>query len=81
MPDYLWDHCKELKYDSPVFITPPWEAIYRRDLERKEDFSTAIKAHKGLEWVYSELGYTLIPVPMGSVSWRAAYILDHLGIH
>jgi predicted ATPase len=80
-PDYLWNQCVNLSYHKQVFITPPWEAIFQGDSERKEDFATAIKVHKGLESVYLELGYTLIPVPMGSVISRATFILDQLGMH
>ncbi len=78
--DELWKLCEEHKYFRLVFITPPWEAIFRKDPERKEDFVAAIRVHKALESIYSELGYQLIPVPMGSIKQRADFILNHPGI-
>ena len=65
------------KYHSKIFITPPWEAIFQRDNERKEDFVAAIKVHKCLESIYSTLGYELVAVPMGSIAWRAEFVLKH----
>ena len=68
---------KEHLYTNKIFITPPWEAIFQRDNERKEDFIAAIKVHKCLESIYSDLGYELIAVPMGSIAWRAEFVLRH----
>jgi len=33
-----------------------------------------------LEEVYTQLGYTLIAVPMGSIKQRADFVLKHLSI-
>lgn len=79
VPETLWNDCLAHRYHTTVFITPPWEAIFHRDEERKEDFMTAIKVHKALESIYTDLGYLLIPVPMGSIAWRARYVLDKVG--
>jgi predicted ATPase len=67
----------EYQYFNKVFITPPWEAIFQRDNERKEDFIDAIKVHKCIESIYSQLGYNLIAVPMGSIKSRAEFILKN----
>jgi predicted ATPase len=80
IPAALWQHCESLKYFRLVFITPPWEAIFQKDSERKEDFVAAIKVHKALESIYLELGYQLIPVPMGSIKQRADFILNFPGV-
>jgi predicted ATPase len=79
-PEEIWQLFQDFKYDPVVFITPPWEAIFHRDAERKEDFAAALKVHRALESVYQELGYELVPVPMGSIRWRAQYILNIAGI-
>lgn len=79
-PEDVWHLCETCRYETQVFITPPWEAIFHRDAERKEDFAAAIKVHKALEAVYTELGYELIPVPMGSIRWRAQFVLNKAGI-
>lgn len=78
--DELWRLCKEYRFEKKVFITPPWEAIFHKDNERKEDFVAAIKVHKMIERVYTELEYELIPVPMGSIKDRAKFVLDQAGI-
>jgi len=78
IPYETQDVCIKLRYHSHVFITPPWEAIYQKDTERREDFRAAVKVHKALEEVYTQLGYTLIAVPMGSIKQRADFVLKHL---
>jgi len=80
VPGHLWEYCLQNKYHPVVFITPPWEAIFRRDEERKEDFMDAIRVHHAIESVYTNLGYELIPVPMGSIPWRAEFLLKQIGI-
>jgi predicted ATPase len=72
--------CSRHRYDSKVFITPPWESIFKRDEERKEDFAAAIKVHKAIEQIFPQLGYSLVSVPMGSISQRADFILQNLGM-
>ena len=79
-PEEIWQLCQDFKYDPVVYITPPWEAIFHRDAERKEDFAAALKVHRALESVYQELGYEIVPIPMGSIRWRAQYLLNSAGI-
>lgn len=80
IPRELLDMCHNKRYFESVFITPPWESIFHRDEERKEDFSAAIKVHKAIEKLLPELGYNLISIPMGSVKWRAEFILKTLNM-
>jgi len=80
IPPELWDYCLKNKYFNTVFITPPWESIFHSDAERKEDFMNAIRVHRAIESVYTELGYQLVHIPMGSIPWRAQFLLDFAGI-
>ncbi|MEX1188334.1 MAG: AAA family ATPase [Bacteroidia bacterium] len=80
IPQELMNLCQSKKYFDPVFITPPWESIFHRDEERKEDFNAAIKVHKAIEQIFPELGYQLISIPMGSVKWRSEFVLSKLGM-
>lgn len=80
IPAKLLDLCATLLYHKTVFITPPWEAIFLKDPERREDFREAVKAHKALEATYASLGYDLVPVPMGSIVQRCDFVLNHLRI-
>lgn len=78
IPQDLLNLCQSKKYFEQVFITPPWESIFHRDEERKEDFAAAIKVHKAIEYILPQMGYQLIAIPMGSVKWRSEFILKHL---
>jgi len=80
IPNDLLDLCTTLNYHKTVFITPPWEAIYHKDPERREDFREAVKVHKSLEATYASLGYELVAVPMGSIAQRCDFVLKHPGI-
>ena len=80
IPENILQYCSSIRYHSKVFITPPWESIFHRDEERKEDFAAAIKVHKAIEQLYPELGYELVSVPMGSIRWRAEFVLQNLGM-
>ena len=80
VPNDLLDLCATLNYHKTVFITPPWEAIYHKDPERREDFREAVKVHKSLEATYASLGYELVAVPMGSIAQRCDFVLNHPGI-
>jgi predicted ATPase len=81
IPDELVDLCATLTYHKTVFITPPWETIYHKDPERREDFREAVKVHKALEATYASLGYDLVSVPMGSIIQRCDFVLNHPSTH
>ncbi len=78
VPDSLRRACDERRYANVVFIAPPWEAIYTRDAERKQDFAEAQRTFVMMAQTYADLGYRLIELPLGSVEMRAAFILSHV---
>lgn len=76
-------HCREinavaaqLRYNTTVFILPPWESIFENDAERKQTFAEAVETYHTLAKVYSQLGYTLVTVPPLSPVQRATFILQ-----
>lgn len=69
--------CTSNRYDM-VLMVPPWEAIYKADNERLENFSEAMLIHQYLTDTYKRLGYTPVSVPEGSIRERATFILEHL---
>ncbi|PCJ94991.1 MAG: ATPase [Flavobacteriaceae bacterium] len=69
--------CKSHRYDT-IFLLPPWEAIYISDNERLESFEEALLIHNRLEKIYTDLGYTVIEVPIGKVSERIQFILEKI---
>ncbi|MEN8185542.1 MAG: ATP-binding protein [Bacteroidota bacterium] len=68
-----------LRY-TKVFLTPPWEKIYRQDTERYEDFEQAMAIHNHLENTYKQLEYTLTDIPLSSTDNRVEFILKTLNL-
>lgn len=75
---FLLSKCRELIYHKSVFVFPPWPSIYQNDVERKQDFNTAVKTYEEMLKAYNKFGYELIEVPKVSVRQRAAFILSQL---
>lgn len=74
-----WDFlAKNNRYYSKVFITPPWEAIYKSDSERLEDFETATAIHSYMIEAYEKYNYQVIIVPKVSIEERIQFILKHI---
>jgi predicted ATPase len=63
------------RYHNPVFILPPWKAIYANDAERDQTFAQAVAIHAGLERWYHSCGYIVHEIPRASISERARYVL------
>lgn len=69
---------KTASYAPIVFIFPPWEAIYQKDAERKQDIETAKQTYLTLGKTYVDFGYTLIEIPCTTIEKRAEFILNSL---
>lgn len=65
-------------YATPVFICPPWAAIYRNDPERPQTYADSVALHHHINHAYRQAGYTLIEVPQVSVPERTAFIINTL---
>lgn len=63
---------------NKVFITPPWEEIYTTDNERFETFEQSKLIHHNIFETYSELQYTPIIIPLGTIKERIHFILAHI---
>ncbi|WP_120513042.1 AAA family ATPase [Photobacterium salinisoli] len=74
--ELLLRSCRELTYHKNVFIFPPWETIYKNDIERKQDFNEAVATYHEMVNAYKKFGYELIEVPKLSVRERAEFILE-----
>lgn len=66
------------RYNSHVFLTPPWPEIYVGDSERRHDLSAAIAEYDRLSSVYPSLGYQIHLLPKVSVEERADFVLSVL---
>jgi predicted ATPase len=69
---------KNYRYNTQVFILPPWTEIYQTDEERIQGIKEAIETYEILIHTYQLLGYQLIEVPKTSVKQRVEFILHHL---
>ena len=78
IPQALMDACQRIRYANPVFIFPPWEAIFANDEERKQDFAKAVRTYQTMVATYHQYGYELIEVPTMSIEQRMDFILERL---
>ena len=76
-PAYFIEKSNACKY-TQIFHFSPWEEIHTTDNERYESFEESVKIDTFLVEAYSELGYTLINVPFGSVEERTHFIINSL---
>jgi predicted ATPase len=68
----------QYRYDRPVFVLPPWEAIYTTDSERDQTFAEALQVHETITRWYRQCEYEIIEVPTGTVAERCSYVLRAL---
>ena len=68
------------RYAPLVFITPPWQEIYKQDDIRKENFEEACLIHQHITRAYLKYGYQTIDLPFSSPGMRVEYILNFLSI-
>jgi predicted ATPase len=70
--------CETYRYNSKVFIAPPWKEIYSTDAERKETFADAVKVYERMVEVYRQCGYDLVELPRVNPAQRADFLLAGL---
>jgi predicted ATPase len=63
------------RYNSNVFLFPPWAEIYETDAERKQDWAEAEATFGKVLSTLPDLGYSPVIVPKADVATRAAFIL------
>ena len=70
--------CRRFRYTPHVFWLPAWKDIYASDAERTLDFAGASAFGDRLQTAYARAGYTLIDVPLGTVTERAAFVAENM---
>ena len=65
----------EYRSNRLVFLTPPWQAIYRQDAERRLDWAEAVRTFELIRDAYAEAGYRPLEVPHDTVARRVSFIL------
>lgn len=76
VPQALSNAVQRYRYNRIVFVVPPWENIYGRDTERKQDFAEAVATCDAMRSAYEEAGYTLVDLPMTSVEKRVTFVIE-----
>lgn len=76
--DTILNAIKQYRYNSNVFMFPPWEDIYEHDEERKQDFQEAVATYQCIKQAYIDSGYKLIEVPEISVISRTEFIISYI---
>ncbi|QJT09192.1 AAA family ATPase [Oceanidesulfovibrio marinus] len=62
------------RYNRKVFIAPHWPGIFVQDAERKQGTAEAEATCRVMAETYSNLGYTLIPLPFTSIAERVDFV-------
>jgi predicted ATPase len=65
----------EYRSNRLVFLTPPWQAIYRQDAERRQEWPEAVRTFELVRDAYVEAGYRPLEVPHDTVARRVSFIL------
>lgn len=66
------------RYNTNVFILPPWKDIYQTDAQRKQDWNEAVFTYNKMIQTYRGWHYDLIEVPRTPVGERADFVLGHI---
>ena len=76
-PAVFFEKSEQLLY-SKIFHFSPWEEIHTTDNERYETFEESTIIDTYLMKAYSDLGYSIINVPFGTLKDRTEFILNSL---
>jgi predicted ATPase len=78
LPNNLDRIVSEYRYNTKVFILPPWEEIYQTDSERKQSWQQAEYTFHQMKQTYQKYGYKLIQVPCARIEARAQFVLSQI---
>lgn len=75
VPADIMKTAEQWRYNPLVFITPPWEDIFRNDKERKQTFEEAARTYEAMKKTYMRLGYQLEELPKTGIGARVDHML------
>lgn len=70
-----------IRYNTTVFILPPWKDIYQKDAQRMQDWNEAVFTYNKMIHTYRGWYYDLIEVPRTPVKERADFVLGYIKPH
>lgn len=77
-PEELDRACRNYRYGGPIFVAPPWQAIYHGDEDRIQDWQEAKATYLAVTAACRSYGYDLVELPKTSVEERVAYVQERL---
>ena len=80
VPDDMREAATLYRFNTKVFLTPPWKAIYEQDSERKQSFAEAVRTYDQLATTYQQLQYELVVLPTATIPERVCFILSAVGL-
>lgn len=80
-PQHLRHALERYRYAPVVFMTPPWEELFRADAQRRHSFSDAVAEYEGLLEAYPANGYEVEIIPKAGVEQRADFLEERLEHH
>ncbi len=78
VPAHVTAAVEAFRYDSPVFVAPPWREIYVHDEERTHPWETAVTTYEAMVAAYTDAGYELVELPRVPVEERVAFVLERV---
>ncbi len=78
IPEHMKIAAKLFRYNSTVFIAPPWQEIFHPDRERKQDFEEAIHTYEALVETYQEQKYSLVELPRVPLNQSVEFVLSRV---
>lgn len=64
------------RYAPQIFMSPPWEALFQPDSERRHGFTDAVAEYDTLVPTYRRHGYELVLLPEASLTERVEFVLS-----
>ncbi|HEY6572565.1 MAG TPA: AAA family ATPase [Candidatus Eisenbacteria bacterium] len=77
-PAPLPDALRSKRYAPFVFMSPPWEALFHPDEERRHTFADSLAEYEMLVPTYRKHGYGIVFLPQTSVAERVAFVLSQV---
>jgi predicted ATPase len=74
-PPHFRSAAEKFRYNTKVFVAPPWPEIFATDSERKQSLGEAVRTHEAVVRTYAEFGYQIVPLPKTSVEERLRFVL------
>jgi predicted ATPase len=66
------------RYASIAFLSPPWEALFATDSERRHTFADSVAEYEMLVPMYRRHGYEIVTLPQSTVPERVSFVLSRV---